>query len=307
MISICIPVYNFDLNMLIHELSQQLELQKVDYEIVVIDDASKPIHKKANEFLCSFKNVVYIELAQNIGRAAIRNLFLNYVHFNRLLFLDCDSQIADNQFIINYLKPELNNNSVVCGGRVYSSRPRKIRHLLRWKYGIYRECKLAAEREKNPWSSFMTNNFLIDREILQKILFDTRLKGYGHEDSLFGYQLKMNSVVVKHVDNQTIHDFNESAGEFLQKTREGIINLHLIDCKLFPNSDFYTMNQLLKTFYLVKKYRMSVLLGIFSYPVLPVLGLLFRLGIVWLWAFDLYKLLFMCMLSIKKSIVSRLV
>lgn len=297
MISVCIPVYNFNVKALITSLLQQFEQLTVDYEIVVIDDASKPQNKKPNEFLHKVKGLIYIELEQNIGRAAIRNLFLKYARFNRLLFLDCDSQIYHNQFIEDYLQPEFSKEQVICGGRIYSSRPVRAKYLLRWKYGIYRECKLARERELNSWNSFMTNNFLIDREILERILFDTRLVGYGHEDSLFGYQLKINNIPVKHIDNQTIHDFNESAGEFLSKTRQGIKNLLLINSKLLPDSDFYTMNQLLKTFLKLKKKRMTRFFGLLSYPLLPVFGLLFRLGVVWLWLFDLYKLLFMCKLA----------
>lgn len=52
----------------------------------------KKVLKKINRTLES-KQVKYIELKKNIGRAKIRNLFIEYTTNPYLLFLDCDTKI----------------------------------------------------------------------------------------------------------------------------------------------------------------------------------------------------------------------
>lgn len=52
MISICIPVYNFNVNDLVKQLSFQLELLDVISEIILIDDCSDSSFKKVNERIC---------------------------------------------------------------------------------------------------------------------------------------------------------------------------------------------------------------------------------------------------------------
>ena len=45
MLSICIPVYNFDVTELVKALNSQAEELHVSYEILVIDDASQNLYK----------------------------------------------------------------------------------------------------------------------------------------------------------------------------------------------------------------------------------------------------------------------
>ncbi|NJO91960.1 MAG: glycosyl transferase family 2, partial [Chloroflexia bacterium] len=211
-------------------------------------------------------HTIYLELQKNIGRSAIRNSFLKYAKFENLLFLDCDTRIQNNNFISNYL---IDNADVICGGRIYSQKPNERKYLLRWKYGINRECKLADQRILEPYHSFMTNNFIVKHAVFRRTQFDERLKGYGHEDSLFGYHLMKNNFLIKHIDNQTIHDFSENSDEFLEKTQQGIENLLFIHQRLIPNGEFAEINKLLATFEKIKRIRS--LLSFLSYLLLPFL------------------------------------
>lgn len=301
MLSICIPVYNYDIQELVKELLQQLKNASTEGEIVVIDDASQEDFKAENRKVEAFEQVVYIELEKNSGRSAIRNFFLKHTRFEKLLFLDCDVRIYPDNFIHNYIK---STAEVTCGGLLYpESRPGRNQSL-RWEYGIHRECKIAVERAKEPYKSFMTSNFMIKRVVFEKIKFDETLSGYGHEDSLFGYALIKNDIQIKHIDNQVIHNTNETSKEFLKKTRQGIENLWFIHSKLLPNGEFTEINKLLKTYEKIKAKRLANLLNFLSYPILPLFSALFRAGIVFLWCFDVYKLLYLCRIS-KKAKTSR--
>ena len=96
MLSVCIPVYNFNVTSLVEELSKQVRNLEVQVEIIIIDDCSLEAFRQVNEKACSRET--YIKLSENIGRSKIRNLFLEHAANEYLLFLDCDSVvISENE------------------------------------------------------------------------------------------------------------------------------------------------------------------------------------------------------------------
>jgi hypothetical protein len=96
----------------------------------------------------------------------------------------------------------------------------------RWWYGVNRETISVAEREKAPYHAFMTNNFLIPKQLFLSIKLDEKLKGYGHEDTLFGIELKKKNSAIHHINNPLCHIGLETVEDYLNKTKEGIKNLH---------------------------------------------------------------------------------
>jgi hypothetical protein len=222
MISICIPVYNFNVTSLVHELSNQAKKMAVQYEIIIIDDCS-PNFKSVNKSSCT--QYKYIELSKNIGRAKIRNLFLEHAQFEYLLFLDCDSVIGNSDFLSNYISVLDEFTNVVCGGRVYDQKTPLRNRMLSWKYGVHRESQPLHIRLKTPNKSFMTNNFLIKKKLFESIKFDERITEYGHEDTLFGFALKKKNITINHIDNPVINGDIEFNDVYLKKTKEGIVNL----------------------------------------------------------------------------------
>lgn len=225
MLSICIPIYNRDMRDTVRRLAEQAAQAGIEYEIVCIDDCSESTYKEGNRALHGMCR--YVELEQNIGRARIRNLFLQYARYDYLLFLDCDSLPPDG-FIMRYAEILRQKPRVVCGGRVYAAESDDREHHLRYTYGIRCESHTASERRQHPYRSFMTNNFIIDREVLGAIPFDERIALYGHEDTLFGYCLMQHRVPIVHVDNPVINGDVETNSEFLRKTREGVRSLAAI-------------------------------------------------------------------------------
>ena len=289
MLSICIPIYNFDVNRLLEALNEQIKKMDVNVEIILIDDCSEEEYKKVNLEIC--KNHTYIELDENIGRAKIRNLFLKYAKYPNLLFLDCDSYIFIPDFLKRYqIEIEKNGFAVIFGGRVYEDKKPPRIQMLSWKYGVYKESKNALERSKTPNKSFMTNNFVIKREILEKIHFDERLTRYGHEDTLFGIALLQNQIEITHIENPVLNGDVETNAVYLKKTEEGIKNLLFIE-KNINETELFKENVKLLDFY--QHMKASHFL-----PFIDLLYLLFRKpirflllkGLISLKLFDLYKL-----------------
>ena len=205
MISILIPVYNCNIVSLVYDLHNQAAASSVPFEIIVLDDCSSELLRDQNKDVIKLSSVKFIELEQNIGRASIRNKLAGMASFPTLLFMDCDSKVLDADYIKRYL-PYCGKDIVVCGGRMYRPvPPDEPEMMLRWLYGIKREQLPANVRNKDPYHSFMTNNFLISRIILSQIRFDESLVHYGHEDTLFGFELKKKGIPVIHIQNPLIH------------------------------------------------------------------------------------------------------
>ena len=250
MLSILIPIYNFDLRPLVIELDRQARLLDVPCEIICLDDASQSSFQKMNRGLIPLEKVVYEELEKNVGRARIRNLMAAKARFDYLLFMDGDSGVVSKQYLQQYLDL-LPSSAVLYGGRVYQEEPpADSNHYLHWWYGKNREEKEAAERANQPHNGFMTNNFLIAKKQFERILFDEQIRQYGHEDTLFGFQLKNHQIDIVHLNNPLQHLGLENKEVFLHKSKLALDNLAELT-KRFPELD----TKLIRTWKKIRQFR----------------------------------------------------
>ena len=223
MLSILIPTYNFNINRLATELHRQAMDQSIDFEIIVMEDGFEKWVKE-NELIGELANCKHIILENNIGRSAIRNKLADEAKFDSLLFMDCDAEVSSSDFIQKYL-PFCNKECVVIGGTAYDPREKNPNYSLRLKYGRQREARTALERGKNNFATF---NFLISKSIFNQVRFDESIRGYGHEDMLFGHQLHQLGYEFIQIENPLIHKGLDDNPTFLSKTEEGTRNLFLL-------------------------------------------------------------------------------
>ena len=166
--------------------------------------------------------------------------------------MDCDVMPVSDDYVKNYVK-HLHPDKLLYGGRVYKPTPPKEANLyFHWHYGSQREQSTAQERQKHIYRSFMTNNFLVPKAIFEQIQFDETLKQYGHEDTLFGWELQERKIPILHLDNPLDHIGLEDVDKFINKTRKGIENLYIISQK-YPIRDI----RLLEYFYKVKRWKIA--------------------------------------------------
>lgn len=302
MLSICIPVYNYDVRPLVKALHRQAKAAALTVEILLLDDASEPSFREKNGTLKSLPDVNYKELKKNIGRSKIRNQLREKASYRFLLFLDCDTEVPDNDFLNRYI-PFLHTNKpvLVYGGRSYHPEPKNDTTLLHWHFGRNREVKHAEIRSSDPYKSFMSNNFLIHKTILEKVPFNEQLKGYGHEDTLLGYELKKQAVPLIHIENPMIHAGLETADEFLDKTDEGLKNLLNIIKILNNDKEFIRSIRVLRSYTLLRRYWLrtafAVMFRTFEKPIRQNL----RGKAPRLWLLDLYKLGKLCHYSMRSA------
>lgn len=225
MLSILIPVYNYDVRSFVLELTRQAMATGVSWEIRCYDDGSAGNFRNANRELEQLEGVIYRELPENIGRSAIRNLLARDAAYPYLLFLDCDSFPEYPDFVGRYTTA-LQPGTLLYGGRSYSPEaPGDPAFQLRWKYGSAREVFRVEQRTALPWQCFQTNNFVVPKSVFLEHPLNETLQGYGHEDTLFGLELMQHNIPVVHLDNPLRHLGLEPAAVFLEKTREGVANL----------------------------------------------------------------------------------
>ncbi len=290
MLSICIPIFNFNIAQLVQKLYQQADNLNITFEIICIDDCSNEEFRMHNKLEAN-KYGTYIQLEQNIGRARIRNLFLKHTQYEYLLFLDCDSDIISLNFIQLYVnKTKWGYNQVICGGHIYSSKPPKRRNRLRWYYGNKRESVKAEDRVKNSSKYFKTCNFLINRSVFDKVQFNEKLTNYGHEDTLFGFQLQQNGIAVTQFDNPVYYDDVEDNEQFMRKTETGLKSLLQILSYVENDSSFIESIPILSFYERCKTKNLLWLLLIMYFISKPFISKLLTTGFVFLPLFDFYKL-----------------
>lgn len=296
MLSILIPVYNYNVAPLVKELYGQVLDCGVNFEILVYDDAST-LNITDNETINQFKSTTFKKLPKNIGRSAIRNLLAHDAQYKWILFLDADTKIIKTDFINTYLTEINNFNHIVYGGICYQKNKPKNNEMLRWVYGKKREALKVSQRNKNPHLRFLTLNFLIQKDIFNILKFNTDIPNLRHEDTLFALNAKEKNITVKHINNPVKHLGLESSMIFLKKTDEATEVLYsFIEQKMISPQD----TALTRAAELFIKYKLhyviSALYLIFKKPIKK--QLLSRNPSLLL--FDFYRLGYYLQLSTKK-------
>ena len=228
MLSILIPVYNFDVRQLVADLHGQCLAAGVDFEFVCFDDGSSDFFKEKNRKIAEYEHVNYRELPQNLGRSAIRNALGKAARMEYLLFMDCDNRVVRPDFIQQHLA-QIQPGALMYGGSSYSAiAPKAAACYFHWLYGTCREQQSLEQRKIKPYHSFKTNNFIIPKAIFLSIGFDENLRQYGHEDTLFGLELAKRNIPIIHIDNPLEHIGLEPVEVFLKKTKQGLENLAML-------------------------------------------------------------------------------
>ncbi len=206
--------------------------------------------------------------------------------------MDCDSEIISSTFLAKYIQElKILNPKVLFGASIYSEQRPEKKYLLRWKTSINKESKSIQDRELNFNWGFKTNNFVIEKELLQKIAFNENLCGYGHEDTLFAFDLFRANVSVIQSDNAVLNAHLDTNHVYLKKTKEALANLVEVLKILKYDKEFIKQIPLLKTYFSLKKNGFLLILKPIFWCIKPTLFSCLKSGVFFLWMFDLHKLI----------------
>ena len=299
MLSILIPNYNQNVTKLVHQLNEQLKINGCVAEIIVGDDGSDIPVYETNRLVEQLEDVRMIRMDNQVGRARIRNILAKEAQYNYLLFIDSDAFVVNLDYLKKYLTFH-GNSEVLVGGVFYQEFvPENPKQILRWKYGRKKEEKPAETRKRNPYSSFSTFNFLISKEAFQSVQFNESIKEYGHEDTLFGYELLIRNIPIVHIDNPLLHTGLDENDVFLEKTRISLKNLSNLFVEMNFNKTFQKQVSLLRTYNFIKEFRLLGIIKLKFKLFRRILenNLTGKSPSVWL--FQLYKLGYYCSVADK--------
>ncbi|WJJ96082.1 glycosyltransferase family 2 protein [Algibacter luteus] len=295
MLSILIPTYNYN----VYPLASQLEKQALDsniaFEIICIDDGSKSAINVENEKINRLKNSKFIAQTKNVGLSNNRNALARESKYENLLFIDGDSLLPDAQFIVRYKKALQADTDVIYGGRIHPEKVEANRKL-RWKYGIFKEDASANKRNKNIYKSVLFNNTLIKKSVFTTIGFEKSITEYGHEDTVFAYNLSEIKASILHIDNPVLHgdvDLNEV---YFKKTHKSLENLDTIYKTRMIEPEFTTF---LKVFIKLERFKLNYVFA-FVYKIFsPFFAYNLKSKHPSLYVFELFRLSYFCHINLK--------
>lgn len=244
MLSILIPVYNYNILPLVNELVKQCNFNGIDFEILCQDDASNSSENIINQEINLHPNCSFFVNETNLGRGKnINSLSLKAI-YDWLLILDCDTFPAQNDFVKKYIDAISNlRNNILFGGIIYEDKKPKSDQLLRWVYGNKRETV-----------TILTSNLIIKKEVFLQHPFDESITKYGYEDLLFFSVLKANHFEISQIDNPTFHLNLETSKAFLNKTKIALENLmFLYDSKKIKKEE----NKITTSFEFLRKLKLT--------------------------------------------------
>lgn len=297
MLSILIPTFNYDITALVVEVHKQSKSCNIVFEILVFDDASTDLEvRKNNTSINTLENTSYTIMKSNIGRSAIRNKLAKSAQYSWLLFLDADVMPVNNHFVLNYINSLSYSRPIIYGGITYQEERPNQSQLLRWVYGKKREALNSEIRKKDIYVSFLTLNFMIQKDTFEKASFNEKIPNLRYEDTLFSYDLKQKKIPITHIDNPVFHLGLESSEIFMSKSKESLDALSLfLDQKLI-NANYIRISRIKNR---LQKFKLDLLLS----TIYPSLKTRFEKNLLSntpsLLIFDLYRLSYLCYISRK--------
>jgi hypothetical protein len=257
MISILIPVYNYNSSNLVCEIHKQATNANIEFEIICFDDCSEKYIYENKISTDSLPNTRIINSEKNLGRIQARQILSDESVYEWLLFLDADILPKSDKFIEHYVNTTNSDYDVVYGGFAYKKEPPNNDSILRWKYGKTFEEIDAEKRNINPYQVIISANSFIKKSVFKKVNSKIERKSYGL-DNYFAALLKQNNISVLHINNEVYHFGLENSVVYLKKVEESIITLLWLynERKMVEHK-----NKLLSIFVNVKRFKLNYLMS----------------------------------------------
>ena len=249
MLSILIPIYNYNVYPLVLELHEQCMTLRISFEILCQDDGST-INFSENNQINKLHGGQYLSNKKNLGRSSNINALAEISKFDYLLILEADAFPLNKNYIETYIEAIKEEPHAVFGGVIYSESKPEKKKILRWIYGNARETKDLANRLKNPNDIVFSWNLLIEKKVFLNNYFDSSITTYGFEDLVFLKNLKEKNVRIQQIDNPCLHQNEEESAIFVTKSEMAVLNLiELYRKNILCTSD----SSLLRAFETLKK------------------------------------------------------
>lgn len=287
MISILIPVYNYNVESLVAEIVEQIKRLGLAAEIVISDDCSNKEYLNQYKNLDCIKEVSILYSNLNHGRSINRNKLAEAAKNQYMIFIDSDVKLTSN-FVENYVK--ICKQCLVAVGGIIMANPEddEGKFYFRRYFGISRESVSLAKRIQEPYRYFNSCNFLISKEVFKILTFNEEIITYGYEDTKFGSDLLLKGIKIHHIDNPVVHYPKDTLDEFLLKTESAIQNI----ADWINKTDEQEMNhlRLANIYFKLKRYKLLKITRFFLKILEPFILKKLKFKNPKLYYFDVYRL-----------------
>lgn len=218
-ISICVPVYRYDVTPLVEAIAT-CKLSAL-VELIIYDDGSGDTEKlthlmdRAGHVNAAVRIVVG---ALNRGRSAARNAAMRHARGEWILLLDADMTPDSQAFLETYFTAveAAGRPAVIVGGCSLATAPQSAATALhRWQTSRF-ECISAAARGQAPGRNILSSNVLFHRDVLAACPFDEAFAGWGWEELDWGLRVEKQFPVV-HIDNTATHHVLDDDAALMSK------------------------------------------------------------------------------------------
>lgn len=219
--------HNFIPDRLLSRLIEQILPRNENIKLKFWDDGSDEkyqplLHEMVQKYDFPFINW---ELRQtNVGRAAMRQKILD--HDSKGWMLSIDSDMVPNSDFINQMISSLHSRKIIYTGIHYYQHDVPADHLLlHWNYGRRRE---VPAQYKAPYVHFSTGIFALHSVLAKTLKFDSSIRSYGHEDTLFGLLIQEKGFSVQRTGMKAVHGGLSSNEDFIKKQLTAVRNLQKV-------------------------------------------------------------------------------
>lgn len=233
MLSILIPVYNYSVTELVNNLHVQCTKERIEFEILLLDDASSLAHTtQENESLAKLNSVHYSVNSSNLGNAQTRIKLAKKARFPWLLFLDADVALASPNFIRTYLKSIAEKKYNLIGGSILYKKDSSPAFRLKLKHGNATEV-IKTKKTFDPLA-LRGANFMVHDSVNFASLFVSMPHNYGYTDTVFALNLQQKKIPFIVINNPVYHLGIEGVSSFITKTKQAVENAFFLN-KNYPN------------------------------------------------------------------------
>lgn len=292
MLSVLIPVYNWDITALVKQIHAQCSQLSVEFEILALDDFSTNLSVRNKNSELKLAHYTHHQSPKNLGNAEARNQLSRMAKYDYFLFLDCDVMPVGKEFVKRYLK-FIGEPKIINGGIKYEDL-KDEKFSLRWKFGKKHEEISPLESQKNPYLNIRGCNFFIPKEIFLQHPFKTLRASYGYVDTFFALSLEKAGVEVLHIDNPVFHLGLEENNVYINKFHQSIQNAKWL-AKEYPEISGHL--RLVVFYNQIRKFGLHQLIALIFPLVKPFIVNNLTSKNPSLFLFQVYKLGYLCALK----------
>jgi len=233
--SVIIPYYNRmeHITNALKTLNQQ-DFDADDFEVILAEDGSHDFNQEAIDGMNLKIAVRYFNTMKNIGRAYARNLGILHAKGELLVFLDSDMLVKPDYVSqhVNFHQRVFPDQMVLQIGlrnllynKPYNNLTNRLTKLAfeedydhEERHGLFQLISENLGSLRSNWLYTYTNNMSIPKKAVELFGgFDENFKGWGLEDTEFGYRQNKNGVRIMY--NPNIEAFHQYHSEQFTKDK----------------------------------------------------------------------------------------